>query len=288
MAPLLRAASILTLLVSVLAGGCSKAGSVVESRPLAADFDAYRTGAVEVVPEGLEGGQRMSERLLAYLEKELKANGVLSPLPVDQGAQLIVRVRHAATNLGEEDVRVICDFIDARTRETFGQLSISANGLGENDGASMRRVAGSIVTYMRSNRHASPAAKGHRVASSPSALPTPVAATAPAAGVASSGACTTTCTPDASSAVAPEEQTRIAEAFQPMLKQMRLCLDRVNAESIQPAVLLRFEANGLLSGLRVDAGGYETLACVEDARSRPPQVGISRAASLRCGYRCTR
>src|SRR4051812_20777174 len=75
--------------------GCSKSGGVTESRPLTTQFDGYRTGAVEVDPAGLEGGQKSSQELLGYLEKELKNSGVLSPLAIEEGAQLIVRVRQA-------------------------------------------------------------------------------------------------------------------------------------------------------------------------------------------------
>ena len=41
-----------------------------------------------------------------------------------------------------------------------------------------------------------------------------------------------------------------------------------------------------MSGLKIDAGGYDDLVCVQDARSRPPRVTVSRAASVRCEYRC--
>jgi hypothetical protein len=67
---------------------------------------------------------------------------------------------------------------------------------------------------------------------------------------------------------------------------VRVCLDRVNAQQIRPAVIVRFEASGQLSGVKIDAGGYDDLTCVQDARSHPPQLTVSRAASVRCEYRC--
>jgi hypothetical protein len=265
---------------AVLAFGCSKAGSVVESRPLTTQFDKYRTGAVQVVPEGLEGGPKRSEELLAQLERDLKATGVLHPLAVDQGAELIVRVRKGA-NLGDEEARVLVDFIDAKSRATIGQITVSANGFGEKDGQSMRRVATAIAEYMRSNRRAPPTAKGN---AAPVIVTAPTAER-PSAGVATSGVCKTTCTSDS---LPMEDQTRLAEGIQPMLKEMRVCLDRVNADSINPAVIARFESNGLMSALKSDTGGYDDSACVQTARSKPPNVAVSRAASARCEYRCMR
>ena len=273
-------------LACVLSVGCSKSGSVTESRPLTAQFDGYRTGAVEVDPAGLEGGQKGSEELLGYIESELKNSGVLTPLSVEQGAQLIVRVRHGGNNLGEEDVRVIVDFIDAKNHATFGQISVSANGLGEKGGAQMRRVALAISSYMKNNRHVTPVAKGRRN-DAPTTIAPPVEG--PVAGVVTSGACKTTCTPDASSSLPPEDQTRLAETFAPMLKEMRGCLDRINADSINPVIILRCEPNGLLSQLKVDTGGYDDLACMHDARSKVPQfAAMTRGASVRCEYRCAR
>jgi len=69
---------------------------------------------------------------------------------------------------------------------------------------------------------------------------------------------------------------------------MRVCLDRVSAQAIHPAVILRFEGNGQLSHVRVDTGGYDELNCVQDARSRPPPIVVGRPASVRCEYRCAR
>lgn len=264
--------------------GCSKAGSVNESRPLTKDFDGYKTGTVEVDTAGLEGGGKGGPELRSYLEKQLETNGVLQPLSVAQGAQLIVRVR-AAPNSGDEEPHVFVDFVDARSRETVGQLLVSATGLGEKDGASRRRVATAIADYMRKNRRAPPTEGPKGGAVGASVTPT---TDRPLAGVATAGACKTVCTTDSSSSLPIEDQTRLAEGFLPMLEDIRTCLDRINAESIHPAVILRFEPNGLLSQLKIDAGGYDEMSCMQNARSRTPHLALSRAASVRCEYRCAR
>ena len=80
MARISRALVVALAVAGMTPFGCSKAGSVNESRPLTKDFDGYKTGAVEVDTAGLEGGGKGSQEFLAYLEKQLKTNGVLEPL----------------------------------------------------------------------------------------------------------------------------------------------------------------------------------------------------------------
>jgi hypothetical protein len=278
------AALLVTFSVSSLTTACGH--GVVESRPLTADFDGYRSGAVEVEPPGIEGGPKGGEQFVAYLQAELKKNGILEPLPLDRGAQLVVRVRAASNNSGEDDVRVLVDFIDGRSRQTIGQITVGANGL-EKPGAAMRSVGDQIVAYMRSHRRTSPTTKANRDVTA--TLPSAAAATEQAGGVATSGSCKTTCTPDATSALPPEDLTRLAEAFQPMLKDVRVCLDHISAQAINPALILRFESQpGQLTQLKLDAGGYDEMTCVQDARSRTPVLTVARASSVRCDYRCAR
>jgi hypothetical protein len=285
-----------SLLVLGLMTACAKSSTLVESRPLTADFDVYRSGAVEVDPTNMEGGVKGSQELLTYLEGKLKQGGVLEPLAAEKGAQLLIRIR-ATANAGEDDMRLLVDFVDAKNGETIGQVAIVANTLGaKNSGPALRRVADEIVGYMRTHRgvpvsaKAGPGGVKRVAASAPTALAPSGAATdrPPGPGVLTSAGCTTTCTPDSSSALSAEERNTIATNLQPMLKDVRVCLDRVSAQEIHPAVIVRFESNGQMSQLKVDAGGYDDLSCVHEVRSRPPNVSISREASVRCEYRCRR
>jgi hypothetical protein len=64
--------------------------------------------------------------------------------------------------------------------------------------------------------------------------------------------------------------------------------DRVGAQLIEPAVLLRFAPDGQLRHMRVDVGGLEQLECVREIRAPIPRsVSTTRASLLRCEYRCT-
>jgi hypothetical protein len=261
---------------------CSKTANVVESRALTVDFGAYRTGVVEVDSKGIEGGEKASQDMLAYLEKKLKQQGILQPASIESGAQLIVRLRAAADNDSTADFRIVVDFLDARNHATLGQVTVTGNTRDDKAGAALRKIADEIVAYMTANRKSTAGAKAEPVASAPPAA----TSTAPAAGAVTKGTCTTTCAPDTSSALPSEDQKRIAEKVEPMLSAVRACLDHVSAQSIHPAAILRFEVSGQLSQLKIDAGGYDDLACVVDVRSRPPRIAVSRASMVRCDYRC--
>ena len=100
--------------------------------------------------------------------------------------------------------------------------------------------------------------------------------------------CATECHPPASSTSSHDEQYRVAAGMNPTMKELRDCLDRVGAQLVDPAVLLRFSPDGQLRHMRVDVGGYEQNECIQQIRSRPPRsVWTSRASLLRCEYRCT-
>ena len=72
------------------------------------------------------------------------------------------------------------------------------------------------------------------------------------------------------------------------MKDLRECLDRVGAQLVVPAVLLRFSPDGQLRHMRVDVGGFEQMECIQQIRARMPRkVTTSRASLLRCEYRCT-
>jgi hypothetical protein len=100
--------------------------------------------------------------------------------------------------------------------------------------------------------------------------------------------CTTQCSPPASTSSSHEEQYRVSAGVNPTMKELRECLDRVGAQLVVPAVLLRFGPEGQLRHMRVDVGGYEQLECIREVRARLPRsVWTTRASLLRCEYRCT-
>ncbi|MBX3187620.1 MAG: hypothetical protein KF819_11420 [Labilithrix sp.] len=271
------------LLLSLFLGSiaCTSTGSVTEGRPLESPFAAYRTATIEVDAAGMPNGTKDGELFLAYLESQLRKNGLLEPVPLDRGAELILRTRMTPSHTAEDDVRMLVDFVDAKSRRTIGQITVTGNALGDKSAAALRAAANEIIGYMRSNRGAGKRAPAI-VGAAPAAPPAPTATP----GVYAAGGCTTTCRPDATSTVSADDLGRVSEGFTPMLREMRTCLDRVSAQAIHPVIILRFEAPGVLTQLRSDTGGYDDLACVYDARSRPPGLTITAPASVRCELRC--
>jgi hypothetical protein len=179
--------------------------------------------------------------------------------------------------------------IDTRTKVALGELeaagTLAPPSTGD-DGSepprllALRGAAERILDVLEARRRV--AAAGGK----PAPPPPPPLPDGP--GVAGSAICTTQCAPPATATSSYEEQHRVAAGIDATMKELRVCLDRVGAQLIEPAVLLRFGPDGELRHLRVDVGGYEQLACIRAIRARVPRsVSTTRASLLRCTYRCT-
>lgn len=265
--------------------GCGK--GVNEARPLQVSMDDYKTATIEFDPKSTDNGEKAAPGFIAYLETKMKTVGAFEPAPPG-AAQMIIRIRPGPGNGMDDDLHLVVDLIDAKTRATVGQLEITTSATGGKAEAALRRAGDDIATYIREHRRAPlKISKGNTdiVASSPT---TADAGAAPTPGVVVKDNCTTTCRSDSTSVVPPEDLQRIAERVAPTLGQARICLDRVSAQNINPSIIVRFETAGQLISLKLDAGGYDELACILDAKSRVPMLTTSRQASLRCEHRCQR
>lgn len=273
-----------SLVLAIGTAGCGK--GVVEARPLTVAMDDYKTATVDFDPKSAENGEKAAPGFIAYLETKLKTTGAFEPAPAE-AAQMVLRVRPGPGAGMDDDLHLLVDFVDTKTRATVGQLEITASTSGKKSEAALRQAADGIAAYVREHRRAPlKIAKGNT-----DVAPSTFSAAGPAAptpGVVVKDNCTTTCKSDSTTAATPEDLQRIAEGTAPTLGQMRVCLDRVSAQNINPSMILRFESAGLPSSIRHDAGGYEELACVLEAKSRLPPLTTSRTASLRCEHRCQR
>lgn len=264
---------------------CARNGTTVESRELTTStFDAYRTAAIEVDPKGFANQDNDPRVMLGYVESRLRSAAVLQPTPLDAGAELIVRARLSTSD--DDDLHFIVDFVDAKSRQTIGQIKVSGAAIGDRTDVAMRHAADEIVEYVKRHRK-SRIAQGADTAPAPQWEPAESAASARTADV-QVGNCLTTCSPDSLSAVSPDERARVTAAMAPWLTEVQKCLERASAVGIHPAAIVRFDAGGVLASFRTDTGGYEHLACVEAAQQRPPAISIARAAALRCEHRCAR
>jgi len=275
---------------AALLPACSRTSTVNEARALSVDLDTYRTGTIEVEPKGWDEKEIAS--FIAYLETKLKATGALEPVSADKGGELLVRVRNSPSATGEEDLRMLVDFIDARTRETVGQIVVTGSASSDRQATAFVRAGDEIATYLRASRkQPASASKGRPGGGAPAAAAASGGASAseePAAGVVKEGKCATTCRTDTGSELPPADRQRVADATHKMLSTARACLDRMNAQAVEPTTIFRFEQRGQMLSMKIDAGGFEDLACIAELRARPPMVMVSGPGSVRCEHRCTK
>jgi hypothetical protein len=219
----------------------------------------------------------------------MRERGVFEPLARDEGAEAEVTLRlEASQGTGDVTLRMLA--IDTRTKASLGELEAVAILDATADAgdpsesrrlAALRSAANRILDVLKEKRRA---AVSH-ARRAPIVAPPPLPDGPPVAGTA---VCVTECHPPSSSSSSHDEQYRVASGMNGTMKELRQCLDRVGAQLVVPAVLLRFAPDGQLRHVRVDVGGYEQLGCIQQVRTNAPKgVWTTRASLLRCEYRCT-
>ncbi|MDB5215618.1 MAG: hypothetical protein JWO86_3545 [Myxococcaceae bacterium] len=270
---------------------CVKREAAVETQPVTDKLSAYWTCAVTFSSDGSGTDANEAFTFVPWFEGRMRERGVFEPLGRDEGPEAEVMFRLSASQSGNE-VAVHAAILDARTKADLGELDafaiVGANGDGGADPnesprfVALRSAASQILEALREKRRISM----NEVRRAPP--PPPPSKLPDGPPVAGSAVCTTECHPPASSTSSHDEQYRVSAGIGPTMKELRGCLDRVGAQLVEPAVLLRFAPDGQLRHMRVDVGGYEHLECIQQIRSRLPRgVWTSRASLLRCEYRCT-
>ncbi|MDB4933618.1 MAG: hypothetical protein JWP87_590 [Labilithrix sp.] len=271
-------------------GGCMKReAAAVETQPVTDNLAAYWTCAVAFTTDGSGEDANEAFTFVPWLEGRMRERGVFEPLGRDEGAEAEVTLRLEASQ-GPGEVNLRLQAFDTKTKAPLGELEAASAidaGKDAGDGSETRRF---VALRSAANRILDVLKEKRRVAlSQPRRAPPPAPPPLPdGPPVAGSAVCATECHPPASSSSSHDEQYRVASGVNATMKGLRECLDRVGAQLVVPAVLLRFDPNGQLRHMRVDVGGYEQLECIQDVRARPPRgVSTTRASLLRCEYRCT-
>ncbi len=291
-----RASVVVLLLFAIVlvvsgAGGCVKRDVAVETSPLTDNLAAYWTCAVGYSTDGRGEDANEAFTFVPWFEGRVRERGVFDPLARDEGAEAEVTLRLEASQ-GDDKVSLRLSVIDTRTHAPLGELeasgvvdaSVDAGGGEATESRrilALRSAADRILDRLQERRRASMAKARH----APPVLQSPVP---DGPGVGPAAVCSTQCQAPASTSSSHGEQYRVAAGLNATMKDLRECLDRVGAQLVVPAVLLRFSPDGRLRHMRVDVGGFEQLECIQLIRSRPPRgVTTSRASLLRCEYRCT-
>lgn len=284
--------SALLLVVALLASatGCVKKDVAVETSPLTDNLAAYWTCAVAYASDGHGEDANEGFSFVPWFEGRVRERGVFDPLARDEGAEAEVTLRLEASQ-ADDQVSLRVGVFDTRTHAQLGELeAVAPIGAAQDAGdasesrrlLALRSAADRILDRLQERRRAS-LGKARRAPAV--AAPPPLPDGPP---VGASAVCSTQCSVPASTSSSHGEQYSVASAVTPTMKQLRACLDRVNAQLVIPAVLLRFSPDGQLRHMRVDVGGFEQLECIQQVRTRLPRsVTTSRASLLRCEYRCT-
>ena len=270
-----------------ISSGCVKRATATETEPLASNLASYWTCAVTFASDGRGTDANEGFTFVPWFEGRVRERGVFEPLGRDEGAEAEVTLKLDASQ-GEDHVTLRVLVIDTRTKASLGELEAIGVVDAKADAGdaseplrvlALRNAADQIIDFMKEKRRVSMA----QVRRAPPASAAPEGPT-----VAGSATCTTQCLPPAAAVSSHDEQHRVAAGITATMKELRDCLDRVGAQLVDPAVLLRFSPDGRLRHMRVDVGGYEQNECVQTIKSRPPRsVWTSRASLLRCEYRCT-
>jgi len=278
------------VLLLVSAGGCVKKDVAVETAPLTDNLSAYWTCAVAYASDAHGEDANEAFNFVPWFEGRVRERGVFDPLARDEGAEAEVTLRLEASQ-GDDHVSLRLNVVDTRTRVSLGELeavTVVDASADAGDASESRRIvalrtaADRILDKLQERRRTS-MAKARR-APAPAAPP-PLPDGPP---VGASAVCSTQCQAPASTSSSHGEQYRVAAGVNDTMKGLRECLDRVGAQLVVPAVLLRFAPDGQLRHMRVDVGGFEQLECIQHLRARLPRnVTTSRASLLRCEYRCT-
>ena len=279
------------LALAVLSSACVKRVAAVENQPLSRNLAAYWTCSVAFASDG--GGPDANEAFtfVPWFESRVRERGVFEPLGKDEGSEAEVTLNLEASRANSR-VTLRLLVVDTRTKESLGDIEAlvsldedKASDKAAGDGTDTKRLvalrsaADQIIEVLKEKRRISMSMARQRPPPPPEPDQGPVGGSA---------VCSTQCHPPAASASSHEEQARVSTGMNATMKELRDCLDRVGAQLVDPAVLLRFSPDGQLRHMRVDVGGYEGTECVRGVRARTPRgVWTSRASLLRCEYRCT-
>lgn len=86
--------------------------------------------------------------------------------------------------------------------------------------------------------------------------------------------------------VAPDDRDKVQPQLDPLLKELRACLDAAGGKHVTPAIVIRFDSESKPVEAKIEAGGYESLPCVADVQGKLVNARSVRATSMRCEYGC--
>jgi hypothetical protein len=86
--------------------------------------------------------------------------------------------------------------------------------------------------------------------------------------------------------VPPDDKDKVQRELDPLLKELRSCLDAAGGRHVQPVIVIRFDADAKPVESKVEAGGYESLPCVAQVTAKLVNARSVRETAMRCEYGC--
>ncbi|MBX3201547.1 MAG: hypothetical protein KF894_25650 [Labilithrix sp.] len=83
-----------------------------------------------------------------------------------------------------------------------------------------------------------------------------------------------------------EDIDRLTAVADPILRDVRTCLDGVGAKGVASVLLIRWDSEGKPVEVKIDVPGYEGLPCVQSAQSKISTLENPRETSIRCELGC--
>jgi hypothetical protein len=85
-----------------------------------------------------------------------------------------------------------------------------------------------------------------------------------------------------------EDVNRVTAVVDPLLRDLRACLDTAGGKHVSPSVMIRWDAEGNAVGVKVDAPGYDSLPCVAKVAGKLSQLQNPHETAIRCDFGCAK
>jgi hypothetical protein len=96
----------------------------------------------------------------------------------------------------------------------------------------------------------------------------------------------TTCSGHSGYYAPSEDIDRLTAVADPILRDVRTCLDGVGAKHVASALVIRWDSDGKPVDVKIDVPGYESLPCVQKAHAKISALQNPRETAIRCEYGC--
>lgn len=83
-----------------------------------------------------------------------------------------------------------------------------------------------------------------------------------------------------------EDIARVNAVTEPVMKEIRQCLDAAGGKQVAPSVTLRWNSDGKVVSVKFDAPGYETQPCITKATQKLAALQNPHETAIRCDHGC--